>query len=690
MLTLKNSLVTAAMLVGVTLAPTRAADDPFRPPAITTEDVPALPAELIERLRQYQSVRAAFFRGWAPDGRGILVQTRFGDTLQLHRVYEPGGRREQVSFYREPADGQFLPGNDADTLLVTMGAGGNEQYQIYRHDLGTGRATLLTDGRSRNILGPVADDGGFFLFVSNARNLRDMDLMFTRPDGAAPPQTLMTVNAESWDPLDLSSDGRRAILRHYVSVSDSHPALFDLPSRQLIPIPRPEGHDAGKAAYGDLAFSSDGRSVFGSTDVRGEFLELARVDLASLQYHWLSAHIPWSVDAIKVDRRHGRVAVTFNEDGLSALYLLEGDRLRKLDIALGVISALEFSPDGTQLGFTLSRPDAPADAYSIALADGSLTRWTFSEVGGLDSNRFVKPERIQFPSFDGRMIPAYVFRPKPGGKDSNLSNDEPLTSNRPNSGAAAVPRNGRVTNPSYARAPVLIGIHGGPEGQYRPNFSEIDQFYLNELGIAVIRPNVRGSEGYGKTYVDLDNADKREDSVRDIGALLDWITTQPDLDPSRVAVMGASYGGYMVLASLTHYSDRLRAGVDVVGIASFRSFLENTSPYRRDLRRAEYGDDRDPRMLAFFKQIDPLNNAARIRAALLVAHGRNDPRVPFTEAQQIVPRVRANGHDVWTVYADNEGHGFARKENHDYLTAATVLFLQKHLATAAGSPGPSR
>lgn len=199
------------------------------------------------------------------------------------------------------------------------------------------------------------------------------------------------------------------------------------------------------------------------------------------------------------------------------------------------------------------------------------------------------------------------------------------------------------------------------------------------MGIAVIRPNVRGSSGYGKTYLKLDNAQKREESVQDIGALLDWVAEQPELDESRVAVIGGSYGGYMVLASLIHFGDRLRAGVDIVGIASFQTFLENTSEYRRDLRRAEYGDERDPEMREFFARIDPLHHADRIRSALLVAHGVNDPRVPCSEALQIVEAVRRNDQEVWTVYADNEGHGFQKKENSDYLTAVIVLFFSHHL-----------
>jgi dipeptidyl aminopeptidase/acylaminoacyl peptidase len=216
-------------------------------------------------------------------------------------------------------------------------------------------------------------------------------------------------------------------------------------------------------------------------------------------------------------------------------------------------------------------------------------------------------------------------------------------------------------------------------------FNPLNQFYVNELGLAVIHPNVRGSEGYGKTYLTLDNHQKREDSVRDIGALLDWIQTRPELDASRVAVSGGSYGGYMVLASLTHYSDRIKAGIDQVGIANFITFLERTAPYRQDLRRAEYGDERDPPMRAFFERINPSANAHKIRSALLVAHGRNDPRVPFFEAEQIAARVREQGRPVWTVYADNEGHGFAKKANSDYLRAVAAYFLQEQLELTLSS-----
>jgi len=266
----------------------------------------------------------------------------------------------------------------------------------------------------------------------------------------------------------------------------------------------------------------------------------------------------------------------------------------------------------------------------------------------LNPDLFTAPERIQFKSFDDRTIPAYYYKPR----DASASK----------------------------KAPVVISIHGGPESQYQPYFSSSSQYYVNDLGFAVIAPNVRGSAGYGKTYLKLDNAELREDSVKDIGALLDWIADQPELDESRVAVVGGSYGGYMVLASLVHYSDRLKAGVDIVGIASFTTFLENTAAYRQDLRRAEYGDERDPKMRAVFDQINPTSNADKIRSALMVAHGVNDPRVPFSEARQIAEKVRSQGRPVWTVYADNEGHGFAKKDNADYVRAVQVMFLKQHLS----------
>jgi dipeptidyl aminopeptidase/acylaminoacyl peptidase len=615
--------------------------DPFRPPAISTQDVPAVPPELIERLRQYQNMREAAFAGWSPDGDGMLVRTRFGNAAQLHRVYVPGGRREQITFFEEPVSGRFVPNARDSAVLATMSKGGSENDQVYLIDQAAFATSLLTDGKSRNLLGPVRDNGEQMIVHSTRRNGRDTDLYLADVRKPHTESLLMQTDGEFWAAQDWSLDGKRLLLSHYVSINEGHPALFEIADKKRTALPLP---GEGPAAVGRMAFTPDGKTAYVTTDARGEFLELGRLDLKSLKYDWPVGDLHWDVSDLEVDPHSGRVAIAVNADGASRLYLLDRDNLRPLELPLAVISDLQFSADGSELGLTLARPDAPADAYSLRLADGQLVRWTFSETGGLDPASFVKPTQIQVASFDGRQVPAYYFRP------AGASADE--------------------------RAAVLISIHGGPESQYRPLFSSITQFYVNELGIAVIAPNVRGSAGYGKTYLKLDNVERREDSVKDIGALLDWIAQQPELDASRVAVIGGSYGGFMVLSSLVHYPERIKAGIDIVGIANFITFLERTSPYRQDLRRAEYGDERKPEMRAVFERINPSSGADKIRSALLVAHGRNDPRVPFSEAEQIADKVRAAGRPVWTVYADNEGHGFAKKDNRDYLTAVQVLFLK--------------
>jgi dipeptidyl aminopeptidase/acylaminoacyl peptidase len=315
-----------------------------------------------------------------------------------------------------------------------------------------------------------------------------------------------------------------------------------------------------------------------------------------------------------------------------------------------VLTGLRFSLDSKRLGFTLTRASEPGEAFGCDLDSGTLTRWTRSRNPGFEPGDFVEPELIRYRSFDEREIPVLFYPAR----------------RRPGAGAGG-------------RSPVIVVIHGGPESQSRPSFSARLQYYLRELNAAVIAPNVRGSTGYGKTYALLDNGLKREDSVRDIGALLDWIRKDPRLDAGRVALVGGSYGGFMVLASLVRFPDRIRAGVDSVGVSNFITFLENTSPYRQELRRAEYGDERDPEMRRFFERISPAHRMDGIRSALLVIHGANDPRVPMTETENIVERARASGQPVWTLYAANEGHGFTRLENTAYEAAVVSVFLRRYL-----------
>jgi len=630
--------------------PLPAAETDFpKPSAIQTQDVPPVPADFVARLRQYQNTRPAGFAGWSPAGQGILIRTQFANSLQLHRVYEPGGRREQITFFDEPVDGGFIPKASDGAILMEIDKGGSENDQIYLLDRAKFTTTLLTDGKSRHRIDAIRDDGKLMIVGSNQRNGRDTDLFVADPRKLGFQRTLMEVNNEHWSVTDWSKDGKALLLTRYVSINESYPAVMDIESGKRRDLPLPGN---AKAAIGAFEFTPDGKRAFIACDADNEFRRLGLLDLATGNCDWITSDIAWDVGGVRVHDETGNVAFTVNADGATQLYLLEpqtGGRIarRELKLPTGIVSSLQFSPDGKRLGFTLARPELPADAYSIELASGQLTRWTYAEAGGLDPATFVTANRIRFPSFDGREIPGWYFRP-------------------------------RTASP-VSKAPVLIKIHGGPESQALPYFIDSTQFYVGEMGMAVILPNVRGSAGYGKTYLKLDNAEKREDSVKDIGALLDWIGKQPELDASRVAVTGGSYGGFMVLSSLTHFGDRIKAGVDIVGICNFNTFLANTSAYRVDLRRAEYGDERDEKMKAVFDRISPANQADKIVSALLVAHGKNDPRVPFSEAEQIVAKVRSHGRTVWTVFADNEGHGFSKKDNDDYLMAVEAYFLKKSL-----------
>jgi dipeptidyl aminopeptidase/acylaminoacyl peptidase len=353
------------------------------------------------------------------------------------------------------------------------------------------------------------------------------------------------------------------------------------------------------------------------------------------------------------------IAYTVNEDGLSVLRFMDARTGRAIagpTLPPGVIGGLAFDAESRRIGFSLSASDSPSDVWSYDLRARALTRWTESEVGGLDPRTFVRPEVVRFATFDSvngqrRTIPAFVYRPR------------------------------NATGPT----PVVIDIHGGPEAQSRPFFNSRIQYWVNELGLTVIEPNVRGSTGYGKEFVGLDNGFKRLDAVRDIGALLDWIATQPGMDKDKVVVYGGSYGGYMVLASMVEYNDRLAGGINIVGISNFVTFLQNTEGYRVDLRRVEYGDERDPAMRAFQEKIAPLNNAQKITKPLFVIQGANDPRVPRSEAEQIVAKVRANGGDVWYMLAMDEGHGFRKKANSDAQREAETLFYRKVFGLAPRS-----
>ncbi|MBS3960041.1 MAG: S9 family peptidase [Xanthomonadaceae bacterium] len=647
------ALALALLLPATALAAATATTPPVQREVVgnrISENIPAPPPELLERLNRYQSTRGASFAGWTPDG-AILVTTRFGETNQVHRIAQPLGMREQITFHREPAMAvQARPGTPG--FVFGRDQGGSEFWQLYRYDLATREATRITDGlRSRNEAPLWSHDGSQLAFTSTMRNGVDSDLWVHAGDG--PPRNVLRREG-TWFATDFSRDGQRLLVQRRISINESRPGELDLASGRLRMFPV-----AGErpAAFGLFRYAPDDRGVYFTSDEGSEFMTL-RHRARDGSVTALSADIPWDVTGFDLadDGRH--LVFATNEDGIGRLHLRrlpDHAAVPLPELPVGVIGQFGFSPDGGRIAVTLNTATSPSDVFVIDIAAGTLTAWTRSEVGGLDASRFVSPTLIRYESFDGLSIPAFFYRP--------------------------------AHVPPGTRLPVVIQIHGGPEAQAFLTFSPTIQYMVAEMGMAVLVPNVRGSSGYGRTFLKLDNGKKRKDAVRDIGALLDWIERQPELDPGRVGVFGGSYGGYMVLATMVDYPERIAAGVSVVGISNFVTFLEATKAYRRDLRRVEYGDERDPAMRAFMEEIAPANNAHRITSPLFVAQGANDPRVPLSEAEQIVRAVRANGRDVWYLVFKDEGHGFARRSNADWFTAATMLFWQKHLIDA-GKPAP--
>lgn len=622
---------------------------------LVMEDISPIPAGIVASLNRYQNVRSARFRDWTEDGSGIYVSTRFGDVEQIHRVDMPGGARHQVTFYDEPVGGvSRRPG--AESLTFVSDVGGSEFTQVYLLDPVSGSVKMVTDGVSRN--GGVVWDrqGRRMAFQSTRRNGASNDMWIMDPaDPGGADVILASPDGSRWAAAEFSESGSKLLLSNSHSIADSRVHLLDLDSGELQVL---AGGPANKSANIPVALDDTDGGFWFITDQASEFRQLAWQAMdPKAKPEVVTTDIDWNVDAGVISHDRNRLAFLVNENGRSRLYLLDAATRQYASVdnlPVGIASGLAFSPDDRNLAMTLNTATAPRDAFVLELGPdpldyGRLVRWTTSEVGGLDTTAFRSPELVHYPTFDTvgdarRQVPAWVYKPLGEGP-----------------------------------FPVIISIHGGPEGQARPGFSNTYQMWLDQLGAAIVVPNVRGSAGYGKSYLALDNGFRREDSVRDIGALLDWIGEQPDLDQDRVAVIGGSYGGYMVLASAVHYSDRLVAAVERVGISSFVTFLENTQDYRRDLRRVEYGDERDPAMRAHLQKISPLNNVGKMHVAMFIVQGQNDPRVPVTESEQMVAALREQGQRVWYMKALNEGHGLRKKENRDVFEQATVLFFKEHL-----------
>jgi dipeptidyl aminopeptidase/acylaminoacyl peptidase len=623
---------------------------------LVVEGIPPIPVAIAEQANRYTEVRSAGFSSWHPLRREMLITTRFGDAAQVHSVKMPGGARTQLTFFPDRVSGATYEPTKGDYFVFSKDVGGGEWFQLYRYDIASGDITLLTDGKSRNLGALFSHAGDRLVYTSTRRNNKDTDVWIMNPADPKSDRMLLQLEGGGWRPQSWSANDNQLLLLEEISVNESYLWLVDVATGQK-KLLTPKGGPA-KIAYAEAIFAKDGRGLFVVTDKDSEFQRLAYVDLPTLEHTYLTSDIPWDISNLESTDDGRMLAFVSNENGASVLHLMDA-AMRKVRSApklpLGVIGGVHWHKNGRDLAFTISSARSPADVYSLDAQTGQVMRWTTSETGGLNTQNFSEPQLIKWKSFDGLEISGFIYRPP-----------------------------AKFTG----KRPVMINIHGGPEGQSRPSFIGGNNYYVTDLGVATIYPNVRGSTGYGKTFVTLDNGMKRDHTFKDINALLDWIAQQPDLDSSRVMVTGGSYGGLMTYAVATFYNDRICCSLPVVGVTNLVTLLEHTESYRRDLRRAEYGDERDPQMREYMTKIAATTNAKNITKPLFAVVGRNDPRVPYTESVQMIDKVKSNGSPVWFLIANDEGHGYAKKKNQQFQFYATIMFVRSFLlGENAARPG---
>ncbi|MEP6671102.1 MAG: prolyl oligopeptidase family serine peptidase [Chthoniobacter sp.] len=621
---------------------------PTVPPNIVTEGIPAISDALRKEAGHYLTLGGADFRGWHTVQRELLVTTRLVDSLQLHTVNGPMAKRIALTHFTEPVTSGWFQPRTGELFVFSSDKGGNEQYQLYALAVNDRNAApvLLTDGQSRNTGVCWSHDGQWLAYASTRRNNKDNDIYLVNPSDPKTTRCLLVNASPGWSAADWSRDDSHLLLRRGINETKAELWSVDVKSGEKKLLTK-----AGEEIIYDHArFGDGGAAIYAETNDGSDFLTLTRLDVATGKREALSGHILWDVEDFEISGDGKTLAFVANEDGFGRLHLLDLSTRKELPVPKlpgDVVSNLSWHPLRRELGFTLNGSQTPNDAYSLEVDTGTLTRWTDRTRKPGATEHFSEPELVRVKSFDGVPISALVYRPDP--------------------------------QKFPGRRPVVINIHGGPSSQSRPGFRGTSNYYLNELGVALVFPNVRGSLGYGRKFVDLDNGMHREDAVHDIGSIIDWIQHDPALDGGRIAVMGGSYGGFMTLACMVRYHDVLRCGVDSVGIGNFVTFLHDTSDYRRGNRREEYGDERQPAMQAFLERISPANHASEIKSPLLIVQGKNDPRVPMTEAEHMRDAIRASGGKVWYLMATDEGHGFKKTGNAQYQFFATITFLREFL-----------
>lgn len=614
---------------------------------LITENIAEIPKELSNEVKKYSESRSASLGDIHPLTNEIIINTRFGSTPQLHRVSKSMGARTQITFFDEPVSATSYEPLKGDYLVYSKDIGGNEFGQLFKLDLKTLQSTLLTDGgKSQNGGITWRKDGKGFYYASTKRNGGDRDIYYMDPNNPKSQKLILQVKGGGWGIQDISPDNKKLVLGEYISINESYIWLLDIETGKLTEV---TDRNSKGISQSEATFSNLSNEIWLVTDKDNEFQRLAAMNLNTKKTTYYTSDIPWNVESFNLSEDKKSIVFITNEGGLNKMYLMNtGTKAYKeiKNLPIGLISGARFTKDNQTIFFNQSTAQSASDVYQLNIKTAKIERWTESELGEMQPSDMSVPKFIEWKSFDDLKISGFYYPASPKFK---------------------------------GKRPVIIMIHGGPEGQSMASFLDSNNFYTSEMGVSLVYPNVRGSSGFGKTYLEKDNGFLREDSVKDIGALLDWIAKQPELDKDKIMIMGRSYGGYMTLATAFHYADRIKCSVDIVGISNFNTFLKNTEEYRRDLRRAEYGDERDSKMAAFFDKTAPLNNTDKIKKPMFIIQGTNDPRVPVTEAMQMRDKLKAQGNTVWYLEAKDEGHAFKKKANIDYVRLAIIRFMQEYL-----------
>lgn len=617
---------------------------------LLVEGVPKVPASLARSVSLYKSGYGLPLAGWDTARRQLWLKALSATATRLSRLDAPGG--SPIPIISIPAGGAYdvYLQPQGNYLVYNKDSAGDESFQFYLYDISARESRLITDGKSRSTEPVWSNAGDRIVYSCAPPGGEGVDLTIINPFDPRSARTLARGLGHYLKAYGWSGDDRKVVFCDYASNTVSSLWIIDAATGEKTPL----SHNGGKGRmegdyYGSPQFSRGAKGVYVITDHESEFRRLAYVDIATRRFDYLTSHIDWDVEAFKASPDGRTIAFVTNEEGISRLHLLDVETGKERAVPAvppGIISDLEWHSNSADLAFNLKSPQTPNDVYSLGAGTGKLERWSKGFTGLVEAEKLPRPELIHWKSFDGRLIGGFLYRP---------------------SGTFS------------GRRPVIIDIHGGPEEQYRPGFGYEDNYFINELGVVKIYPNVRGSTGYGKTFARLDDGLLRMDAVKDVGALLDWVKEQPDLDAGRVLIQGASYGGFVALAAAANYGERIRGAISDAGPANLLTSLEGTAGWRRGVRRSEYGDERDPRIREFFNRIAPANNVDKISKPLMLIQGQNDRRVPAGESGRMAEALKKKGVEVWYLLAKDEGHDWARQGNLDFRLYAMALFVQERL-----------